>query len=66
MRHYRYSYQIYDTIPLKEIYSNLIKPDICCLSLEASEPRTYYLKGIAEDDIKVTLLDLIKSGTMLQ
>lgn len=55
-----------NTIPLKEIYSNPIIPDICCLSLEVSEPRDFYLNGIVEDDINITPLDLIKSGISLQ
>ncbi len=55
-----------DTIPLKDIYSNSIIPDICCLSLESSEPKNYYLNGIIEDDIKITPLDLIKNGISLQ
>ncbi|MBA2267833.1 MAG: CHRD domain-containing protein, partial [Nitrosopumilus sp.] len=55
-----------NTIPLKEIYSNPIIPDICCLSLEASEPGNFYLNGIIENDINITPLDLIKSGISLQ
>jgi hypothetical protein len=55
-----------NTIPLKEIYSNPIIPDICCLSSEASEPENFYLNGIVEDDINITPLDLIKNGIPLQ
>lgn len=55
-----------NTIPLKVIYSNPIIPDICCLSLEASEPGNFYLNGIVEDDINITPLDLIKPGISLQ
>ncbi len=55
-----------NTIPLKEIYSNPIIPDICCLSSEASKPENFYLNGIVEDDINITPLDLIKNGITLQ
>lgn len=55
-----------NTILLKEIYSNPIIPDICCLSSEASEPENFYLNGIIENDINITPLDLIKNGIPLQ
>jgi len=55
-----------DTIPLKDIYSNPIIPDICCLSLEAYEPRNYYLNGMVVDDIKITPLDLFKNSISFQ
>jgi hypothetical protein len=55
-----------NTILLKEIYSNPIIPDICCLSSEASEPENFYLYGTVENDINTTPLDLIKNGIPLQ
>lgn len=55
-----------NTILLKEIYSNPIIPDICCLSSEASELENFYLNGIIENDINITPLDLIKNGIPLQ
>lgn len=51
-----------NTLPLKEIYSNPIIPDICCLSSEASEPGNVYLRGIVEDKINITPFDLIRNG----
>jgi hypothetical protein len=53
------------TIPVKTLYSNLVIPDICCISSEAAAPHNYYLNGIVENDVKITPLDLIKNSISL-